>query len=652
MESASPHTIHETDRSAHTSDFQLSAAPQNAARLGWVSSSQSVPAMISRRANESPAALAIADVSGHVTFAELENRASGLATHLRMLGAQRETLVAIYAPRSLAFSIVALAVMKASAAYLPLDPSIPTARSILHVQDARPDFAIALDSLPLDLKAALPNLLLVNHAGELADSTNAGVFAEPTDPAPQHLAYVIYTSGSSGRPKGVEIEHKSLSNLAAWHCNSFRASPADRVSHLSSVGFDAAVWEVWPNLAAGASVHIANDLIYTDCASLQQWILDNGITLCFAAAPLAEQLMHLRWPVGTPLRLLLTGADTLHSYPPPGLPFAVVNNYGPTECAVVATSGEVPSQTNPQHPPSIGRPISNTRIYLLDENRCPVHSDLAGEIWIAGPGVARGYRGRGDLDESAFCPDPFDPSQGNKMYRTGDLGRFLPSGEIQFLGRSDEQIKIRGFRVEPAEIECALNEHPDVSASGVVACAFDSDDLRLVAHLTLKNDHAPSPGELRSFLSMRLPPYMIPSAFIHLDQLPLTPNGKIDRRALSQSLSGIRLSDAVFDAPRGPLEDRVASLVKQLLPCDRVGRNDNFFLLGGHSLLATQLIVRLRDAFGVDLSLRFIFESPSVASLAAEIERLVRARVGAMTDQEVERHLASGAGFRSHHHGA
>lgn len=640
MESPSPHTTREPLRLARTAD------PSSGKTLGTEFVCQpmspfselNVPALISLRAGETPEAVAITSAGQQVTYAELDARSSVLARHLCALGTGRDKVVGVCLERSIAFATCALAVLKACGGYVPMDPTLPRHRLALLLRDPGIDLVIATASSCPELTGATQRIVAVDAEGR-AEDRNLPSVPRLTEAQPDDLAYVIYTSGSTGTPKGVEVAHRNLSNLVAWHRSTFDLTAADRASHLAGIGFDAAAWELWPYLSAGASVHIGHDLVSKDARGLRDWLLDNNITICFSIAPLAEQLMRLEWPAECPLRILLTGADTLHSYPGPQIPFRVVNNYGPTECTVVATSATVPPAGNFDHAPSIGCPIANAHIYILDEYGNPVPDGDAGEIWIGGRGVARGYRGRPDLTAAKFHLDPFDPTPGARMYASGDLGRALPNGEIQFLGRMDEQLKIRGLRIEPGEIESLLNQHPDVKQSAVVACQFAPDDIRLVAHLVLKSDRLPAPKELQSFLGSRLPQHAVPSCFVHLAELPLTLSGKIDRHALSWLSSGDLLSDHRYVGPRTAVEERLARIVGQLLKVEKVSMDDNFFLLGGHSLLGTQLIARARDAFGVDISLRYLFEFPTVAALAAEVERVIRASVEAVSDEDARRLL-------------
>jgi acyl-CoA synthetase (AMP-forming)/AMP-acid ligase II/acyl carrier protein len=339
---------------------------------------------------------------------------------------------------------------------------------------------------------------------------------------------------------------------------------------------------------------------------------------------------------------LLTGADRLHRFPPPGLPFSVVNNYGPTETTVVATSGLVPpAAQGRQGLPTIGRPIANTQAYVLGPELTPVAVGEAGELYVGGAGVAPGYLGASELTAERFVPDPFSDEPGRRLYRTGDTVRWTPDGEIEFLGRNDEQVKILGHRVELGEIEAALASHPDVMAA-VVAAPGGADDVPyLVGFVVLRPGTELDSAGLRAYLSEHLPAYMLPARLIGLDALPLTKHGKVDRTALPlPDRHAAAASGDTLDAGGSGLAWRLSRMVAQLLGLERVGYTENFFELGGHSLFAAQLIGQIRDTFGIDIMLHTIFAAPSVAGLAAEVEQQLLARISAMTDVEAEQLLA------------
>jgi amino acid adenylation domain-containing protein len=596
-----------------------------------------IPQLIAAQATIRPDAIAAVHGKALLTYQELVQRADRLAGFLQSAGVGPDVVVGIYLPRSLAMLVAALAVMKAGGAYLPLDPSYPRERLIFMLNNAQAPVLVTSECLRKTLPARPERAVILDPDGKFKGDGAQGPAAVHVKA--DNLAYLIYTSGSTGRPKGVEVTHRGLSNLVSWHRCAFQVTNADRASQLAALGFDAAVWEVWPYLTAGARIHLA-DVATNGPEAVRDWLVSEGITISFLPTPLAEQVMIMDWPAKTSLRTLLTGADTLHHYPPRKLPFVLVNNYGPTECAVVATSGTVLPDEHPDRLPAIGRPIDNVQIYILNERMQQVPAGESGEIYIGGAGLARGYRNQPDLTAEKFVHNPFTVDPVQRLYKTGDLGRYLPDAQIEFLGRVDEQIKIRGFRIEPAEIVKVLDEHPGVGASVAVARGIATGDKQLVAYFVPATTVVPTHMELRTFIAARLPEYMVPGAFVKLSALPLNLSGKIDRAALPAPTAENTLRDDTFVPPRTPVEERLVSMLAPLLGLDKVSVEDNFFLLGGHSLLGTQLIARVRDAFGVELTLRALFDAPTIASLATQVEGLLLARLEAMSEAEAERLLA------------
>jgi acyl-coenzyme A synthetase/AMP-(fatty) acid ligase len=349
-------------------------------------------------------------------------------------------------------------------------------------------------------------------------------------------------------------------------------------------------------------VHLVDEEVRKQPESLRDWLLAQEITISFVPTALCEELIKLKWPKRTSLRFLLTGADRLNHYPPANLPFQLVNNYGPTECTVVATSAPIFSDHRPDRVPPIGRPIDNAQVYILDQGLQPVPAGEAGEIYIGGLGLARGYRNRPDLTAAKFISHPFSTEPGSRLYKTGDIGRCLPDGQIAFLGRMDEQLKIRGYRVEPAEIMAVLNQHPLVRASCVVAREESAGDRHLIAYIVPASETQPTDAALREHARSHLPEYMVPMLFVLLPELPLGSNGKLNRSALPDISEANILRDDVNVAPRTLVEERIARIVAPLLHLERIGVNDNFFLLGGNSLLGTQLITRLVVTFDIALA--------------------------------------------------
>ncbi len=462
-------------------------------------------------AERTPEAVAVAWEGGSLTYGELAGRALALADRLRADGVGPETVVALRLDRSAELLTAALAVLEAGGAYLPIDPSWPEERQRWIAEDSG---AVVL--------SGMGGGALSREAGE----GRGGGF-------PASLAYVIYTSGSTGRPKGTELCHRGLSSLIAWHRRAYGLGSGDRTTLLASPGFDASVWETWAPLAAGAAVHIPPREVVLSPSVLLKWMAEQEITVAFLPTPLAEAVLSETLPAGLRLRALLTGGDRLRRRPAEGLPFTLVNHYGPTESTVVATAGRVTPAG--ERVPDIGAPIANTRVYILDRWLQPVPVGAPGELCLAGEGLARCYRGRPELTARSFVPDPF--GDGERLYRTGDLARRLASGEIEFLGRIDHQVKIRGHRIELGEVEAALAALPEVEACVAVARPDALGESRLVAYVVPKPGGELDPAALRSLLESRLPAAMIPAVFAVLPDLPLDPNGKIDRRALPEPVA-------------------------------------------------------------------------------------------------------------------
>ena len=588
-----------------------------------------VPDLVSLHAQKTPDALALASATELVSYRQLEERANQLAHYLRSRGVGPDLPVGVCLERSPSMAVVALAILKAGGAYVPLDPVNPPERLAFMLEDSAAPILITREGLSqqlprngwkvIDLAEQSPEI--AKHATTPPEQAISG----------SQLAYVIFTSGTDGHPKGVQITHAALLNLVQWHRRAFDIHPADRASQLASVSFDAAVWEVWPYLATGSSVHFCDETTRLTHESLQEWLLTERVSISFVPTTLAEQLMTMDWPDGCALRVLLTGADTLHRYPAAGLPFAVVNNYGPTECTVVATSGEVLPNDHPDRKPTIGRPIDNVQIHILDDELRPVPAGQVGEVYIGGAGLARGYLNRPDLDREKFIPSPFSTNNG-RLYRTGDLGRYLADGQIAFVGRIDSQIKIRGYRIEPNEIISVLSQHPGVQASVVVARDDAAGNKQLVGYIVPTRGTQLSYASLVLFAREYLPDYMVPGLFVQIDSLPVNSNGKVDRTNLPEPEPGNIIGDQRRGHPQTAIEKRIVRILGDLLGIEGIGTHDNFFFLGGHSLLGTQLIARLRDAFGVELSLRRVFDSPTAAELAAEIESLLANETRASAD--------------------
>jgi amino acid adenylation domain-containing protein len=596
-----------------------------------------VPQLVAACAARMPDATALVSGERTLNYRELNQHANRLAHHLQACGVGPEVLVGICIERSLDMVVGLLGILKAGAAYVPMDPAYPSERLNFMVGNAQVPVLVTQRHLVARFVSSTAHIICLDDDAALLMQQDA---TDPiTQPKITDLAYVIYTSGSTGQPKGALSTHNGLLNLVFWHQRAFGITPADRATQLASPAFDATGWELWPYLTAGASVYLPDEDTRSTPTLLRDWLVSHGTTITFLPTALAESIMSLEWPSTTKLRFLLTGADKLQHYPAPGLPFTLVNNYGLTEASVVSTSGRVLPTDHADVPPSIGHPIANTQIYLLDEQLRQVPIGEPGELYIAGAGLARGYLNRPELTTERFIPNPFSDQPGARLYKTGDLARFRPDGQIEFIGRIDQQIKIRGYRIEPGEVAAVLNRHPSVQASVVVAHEGTSGHKRLVAYIVLVPGAWVSASSLQETLLASLPDYMVPSAFVILEALPLTPNGKVDHRALPAPDAINTLHDEIGILPGTPTEVWLAEIVTSLLGLEQIDIDDNFFMLGGHSLLGAQIIARVSETVGVDLTLRTLVNAPTIRQLSAEIERSLMTQLEALGDEEVLRLL-------------
>ena len=578
--------------------------------------------LFAEQVRKAPEAIALVHEGIRLSYGELDAKANQLARHLIALGVGPDQPVAICLERGIAMVVSLLAVLKAGGAYLPLDPAYPAERLRQIVDDAKPKLLIVDNAgaaifanatckvVDLEASASAIASLATSEPGDLV----AGLTS-------RHLAYIIYTSGSTGRPKGVMVEHRGLVNLALAQRALFEVSPRSRVVQFASFSFDASTWEIVMALCSGAELFLISPREHRNTSELLDYLADNAIT----HATLPPAMLQGRNDLDrlASLRVLVLAGELPKAELIRRLPrsVAVFNGYGPTETTVCATTWLRPTGFDGDVVP-IGRPLPNTRIYLLDRFGAPVPLGAIGEIHIGGAGVARGYLNRADLTAERFVRDPFSGDATGSMYRTGDLGRYLPGGNIEFLGRNDHQVKIRGFRIELGEIEFRLNDHAGVADSVVLVRQDHSGDPRLVAYVAAKDDSARlDAGEfaaaLRSHLRACLPEYMVPSAFVRLDALPLTPNGKVDLKALLAPEDDA-FARRSFEPPQGAIEEIVASTWTELLGVDRIGRNDHFFELGGHSLLAVRMLERLqRHSLRADV--RTVFAMPVLADFAASL---------------------------------
>ncbi len=583
-----------------------------------------------KRAPESIAvAVAVAGGGEALTYSRLNARANRLARRLRAMGVGPEILVGLYASRSADMLAALLAVLKAGGAYVPLDPAYPEERIAYMLGDAGVAVLMTEDRLRDRVSGFDGPILSLDGDRESYRSLPS------TDltggPVLDNLAYVIYTSGSTGRPKGAMIPHRGLANYLAWCTRAYAVHQGEGAPVHSSISFDLTVTSLLAPLVAGRRVDLLDEDLGIEQLTAALRSRRNYSLVKITPAHLrslgdqlgADDLAGRTRAFiigGEPLTAEHVAAWRRHA---PGT--ELVNEYGPTETVVGCCVYRVPPEGSIAGSLPIGRPIAGLRLYVLDRRLQPVPVGVAGELHIGGAGVGRGYLKRPGLTADRFLPDPFGREPGARMYRTGDLARWRPDGNLEYLGRVDRQVKIRGHRVEPDEVEDALVRHPSVREAAVEPREYGPDDRRLFAYVTPTPDGPrPEPAELRRFLKGTLPEPMIPSAFVVLDALPLTPNGKVDRAALPAPAHDQRSFETVFVAPRGPFEELVAEVWSAVLGVKRVGALDNFFDLGGHSLLATQVMSRIRDTFGFDVPLRELFANPTVAALSTQIAERTR----------------------------
>jgi len=568
--------------------------------------------LFEEQAERTPDAIAIVFAEEQLTYQELNQKANQLARYLQRLGVQPEALVGICIERSLELIVGILAILKAGGAYVPLDPNYPAERLSYMIADANvPVLVTTQDGLEKLPEPQAQVVCLDRDWEAIATQTTKNLINQSR---PENLAYVIYTSGSTGRPKGVLITHSGVLNLIFWHQINFQITSLDKSTQLAGIAFDASVWELWPYLTAGSTVYLAETNMIFDLEKFQNWLLLNHITIIFVPTQLAEKLLTLDWRNNICLRIILTGGDRLSKYPESDIPFKLINNYGPTENTVVTTSLLVISEMQTLVLPPIGKPISNTKIYILDCHLQNVPIGVPGELYVGGDGLARGYLNRPELTAEKFINNPFDSgNQTSKLYKTGDLVRYLPDGNIEFLGRIDTQVKIRGFRIELGEIEAILSTHPHVEHGIVIPREDTPNNKRLVAYV-VSEDPDLTPLELRQFLQDKLPEYMIPSRFFILEQLPITPNGKVDRKALPAPDIELTRTEE-FIAPQNKIEQTLAEIWQDVLGLQRVSVKDNFFEIGGDSIISIQIVSRAQQA-GLGLTAKQLFQHQTIAQLA------------------------------------
>ncbi|WP_227983815.1 non-ribosomal peptide synthetase [Nocardia spumae] len=577
--------------------------------------------LVAQQAHRTPDHVAIVSEGGSLTYRDLDEQANRLAHRLRELGVRTDTSVVVCAERGPRLIIALLAVLKAGGAYVPLDPGLPEDRLALMHSDCGASVLLTRthllsrvqpgeDCAVFDLDADWPAL-------ENMPSTDPASAAGPHD-----LAYIIYTSGSTGTPKGVQIEHRGVVNFLAFARDRLGIGPQDTVGQESTAAFDIFTFECWAPLTAGATLVVIRreDLLSPD--TLRHAIIGNRLSVLRLPASLL--VGHLRTEPD-----LLAGLDTVcyggevvdrsvmdDLMSGPHAPKRLVHWYGPTETTVISTSYPVDHATPAGHTMPIGRPIHNTRVYVVDPHGQPVPEGVPGELWIGGVGVARGYLNAPELNREKFGPDPFADDPSARLYRTGDIVRWLPDGNLQFLHRQDNQVKVRGFRIEPGEIEATVLAHEGI-AQCVVVTHGDGDDKLLVAYCVAGRSGRPDGAELRALVARRLPEYMVPQRWDFLDTLPTTISGKIDRRALAARNPVRFVRGEGRGRSAGPVEAAITEVWREVLGLTDIGPDDNFFELGGHSLMGTRVVKKVHTATGVQMKLKDFIRKPTIAAMTA-----------------------------------
>jgi len=582
--------------------------------------------LFERQVERTPDNTAVIFEGDQVTFAELNARANQMAHFLRSLGVGPEVPVGICVERSMEMVIGLLAILKAGGAYVPLDSEYPQQRLAFLMKDLSVGIVLTQQRLAHLLSETQCKVICLDGGramfeGESEQNPDCEVTGD-------NLAYIIYTSGSTGQAKGVMIPHRGICNRLLWMVEAFSPDEAECVLQKTTFSFDASVWEFFLPLITGARLVVARPGLHGDTAYLVEAIRENRVTIVQLVPSMLQVLVEepdlercetlLRIFCGgeaLPSRLQQRVAQRLNA--------VLYNLYGPTEVSIDATYWKCEGKTDEPIVP-IGRPLPNVHVYVLDSNLNPVPTGVPGELYIAGAGLARGYFDRPDLTADRFVPSPFGEQMGTRLYRTGDLVRHTDEGCLEFLGRVDHQVKIRGYRIELGEIEASIMQHHGVREAAVLVREYAGGDKRLVAYFDTVEGNSVSVIELRSFVAERLPDYMVPSLFVALERLPLTVSGKLDRKALPLVEAGGPEQGHILAPPRGPIDEVLVGIWSQVLGKDEISIYDNFFDLGGHSLLATQVVSRVRKAFNIELPLRRLFESPTVAALASWVEWAIR----------------------------
>ena len=590
---------------------------------------KSIHQLFEAQVKRTPDAVAVIFEDQQLTYWELNSQANQLANYLQALGVGPEVLTGIYVERSLELLLGLLAILKAGGAYVPLDLTYPNERIEYMLADAEVRVLLTQEKLRNNLPSYQGQVICLDANWQSITQENKQNPVSSVEP--DKLAYTIYTSGSTGKPKGVQITHQGVVNFLTAINQELNLTERDILLAVTTICFDIAVLELYLPLMVGAKIVLASSADVVDGEQLSKKIEQDRVTVMQATPAGWRLLLSVGWQPTSKLKILC-GGEALslalaHQLQNKGN--SVWNLYGPTEATVWSTIYQLPGEeekiATESTSVSIGRPIANTKIYILNRHLQVLPVGVPGEIYIGGAGLAKGYLNRPKLTSKKFIPSPFSDSQSKRLYKTGDLGKYLPDGNIELIGRIDNQVKIRGFRIELGEIEAVLSQHPAVQETVVIILEDNPGDKRLVAYI-VPNQEQPTMSQMRHFLKKLLPDYMVPTAFVLLEKLPLTPNGKVDRRALPALGASSRNLVSSFMPPRTSTEKVLAAIWAEVLGLEQVSIHDNFFELGGHSLIATQLIYKLRETFPVELSLRSFFESPTIADLSKYIEtsRLTR----------------------------
>ncbi|MFN6200096.1 MAG: amino acid adenylation domain-containing protein [Dolichospermum sp.] len=627
----------------------ISAFEQQQILEKWNNTQQDYPEsfciheLLTQQVIKTPDAIAVKFGNQQLTYTQLNQKANQLANYLQNCGVTSEVLVGLYLERSLDILIAILAILKAGGAYLPLDPKYPQTRLTDILNDSQVSIILTQEKLLTSLSSPLPRgeTPLTPYQGkiilldtDLTIISQQNIETPISAIKPDNLAYVIYTSGSTGKPKGVMITHQNIVNHATSIIDKYQINSHDRILQFTTFIFDVAAEEIFPAWLSGATLIICPQEMVTNLIEFSQFLAQESLTVVNLPTPYwQEWVLEIDRKVSQipdSLRLVITGSDQV-------LPEKLalwqklvtekrqniqwINAYGLTETTITSTVYQLPVnyQLNTTHSVPIGRPIANTEIYILDQNLQPVPIGIPGELHIGGAGLARGYLNRKQLTNEKFISNPISSSKSSRLYKTGDLARYLPDGNIEFLGRIDYQVKIRGFRIELGEIEAVLAQHPLVKSSAVIVREIQPGNKQLVAYVVTE-DHSNIQQDLRSFLKQNLPDYMLPAFFVRLAELPLTPTGKINRRALSALM--LELNHEIdYILPRNPLEQKLAEIWCQVLGLEKVSVEENFFNLGGHSLATIQIISRIRETLKIDLPLQYLFTEPTIAGLTKIINQ-------------------------------